>query len=737
MEKSSYFDLQAEVCCKAGEEALEEVVDLGLLITQEGGDPLSEDDDQLYSFQHKLFHELTAAFYVAHELEEGANISTFFSNWQKAYNNREVLGFIGEMISEKIWGGIRASIASYLSQVYTVAVFEQTDRSNSVMRLQEQFGQLRECMLPYFGRKEKRKKNFFSEVNSTFSSEICDHPFRHWVFMTCVHRSNENGEVDKYLNVSSATVDTLKGCLSIYDGITHIHLYDLLQENGQSGGILQDRQLNMRQNIKVVRFSTSADFYELSDRGVTSFDAVANLLLCQNSLQRLEISGDIESRHFICFQTIPDQFTENIAGYTKLTSVKLDIVYLKFPQYKALIDCAVEKTNPGLVLELRNINVTADEFTKSIVATLNPKVLKHTENLSTKIEYLDPESDYMRYCLTCVILPNPTKQILHLGNVKLRDEAKQITSALNKGCLDKLEELIVDSCEMTASTIADIAMLVELRRSIKFVSADDNAFGELSCQIPDHEGSLLYAIGKAEHVKLYPNTATFESDINTLSSETLCPELKCMELQKPTNYSKADKDRGQSMYDECIQHLVNAMDDHKLNHIEELDVSNIPCSQSQMQNLLGSLHNCSNLKIFRATENNLHESLDILARNKHESLQELQVDHCNLVAEDLDAIVNGIENNNFQQLKSINLRFNNILDDYVTTTTKKCGGSVAFYSFNPGNLTNENKDQQIRRQVFEEIVDFDVRDLRSRGHLEARNALFQHLWNIAGIDIGS
>ena len=69
------------------------MLELGLLMTEEPG-VMEEEDEELYSFQHKLLHEYTAAIYVSKQVEENPHfLSQHFPTHADIYNYREVIAF--------------------------------------------------------------------------------------------------------------------------------------------------------------------------------------------------------------------------------------------------------------------------------------------------------------------------------------------------------------------------------------------------------------------------------------------------------------------------------------------------------------------------------------------------------------------------------------------------------------------------------------------------------------------
>ncbi len=100
------------------------MLELGLLMTEEPG-VMEEDDEELYSFQHKLLHEYTAAIYVSKQIEENPHfLSQHFPTHMDIYNYREVIAFCVHILRSQNASLPLKCVICYVCDTFSDVVYE-------------------------------------------------------------------------------------------------------------------------------------------------------------------------------------------------------------------------------------------------------------------------------------------------------------------------------------------------------------------------------------------------------------------------------------------------------------------------------------------------------------------------------------------------------------------------------------------------------------------------------------
>ncbi len=682
---------------------------------------MSEEEDRLYSFHHKLFHEFTASRYVARAIEgDEEGFRKLFPDWKTLCDNREVLGFAGEILRKDTW----KQIAKAIEMMYTVAVQKvveecpQTDKDNKinsrVFPYQVQFLEVKQCILPYFGTEESREITFSEKINYVCLGQRTN---RELMSISCISMP---GNADRYIFAHTVSVHDLKLMLSFHQGITHVYVSDMLKGYGRAKQSNQrkyllgeaphakhqfnDEQLTgiQRHNIKCISIHQSQfQTFSPENADVAFFDSYADMLVNCDSLEHFHLSAlgmRYDLRLYYSFYVdMSDTITSDIKLLETLSSIKFDVVRLSFNQVKALMMFVADQINPTKELHLKHIVLTEKDTSRAVFEILNTNVIRCVCDLNVfhNMDIDNPVSITQGW-FDCVILSKPTRQCIEINNICLREKARLIVDSLCNGALNKLQKLTLYKCDIPASIV--VAIATELECHPCEVNLKGNAFCEID---KEHTNATLFgAIKMAENVIIYPNGATTEADINGAISTELCPKLKHVKLAEPSEIDEpmyGIYDEG--MYDECLDALINdIIEKGRMTLIHELDISKSLCSGNKLKDLLKQLHMCSNLKVLKTNENDLCNSVKFLTAEKHDNLHELHMEKCHLVKEDIVALSKGVKEGYFPQLGILKVRFNNVPEDLVTSEIKP---PLKVYSFTLGHRNYHYRDiwQKIAAEI--------------------------------------
>ncbi len=722
----------------------EQVLTLGIL-NREEHDAMSEEEDRLYSFHHKLFHEFTASHYVARVIEgDEEGFQKLFPDWKTLCDNREVLGFAGEILSKDNWNQIAKTIEAMYTKAVQKVVEEvpQTDKYNQkinsrVLPCQVQFLEVKQCILPYFGTKESREVKFLENINYVCLGQRTNEEL---MSISCISMP---GNADRYIFAHTVSVHDLKLMLSFHQGITHVFASNMLKGYGEAQQSNQikylfgdakdamnqftDEQLTQRHKIKCIFIHQDLrKTYASKNTDVAFFDSYAKMLVNCDSLKHFHLSActsGIFSDSYYCFyEHMSDKITSDIKLSKTLSSIKLDTVYLSLDQVKALMGFVADQVNPTKELQLKQIVLKEEDTPRAVLEILDTNVIKYVSDLNVfyNIDIDRNPVTITQGCFDCVILPKPTRQCIEIDNVCLREKARLIVDSLSNGALNKLQVLTLYKCDIPASVVAAIA--TELECHPCEVNLEGNAF----CEIDQGHtnATLLDAVKTAKNVLIYPNGAITTADINGAISTELCPNLKHVKLAEPSEIDEpiyGIYDEG--MYDECLDALINdIIKKGRVTLIQKLDVSKSLCSGNKLKDLLKQLHMCSNLKVLKTNENDLCNSVQFLTAEKHDNLHELHMEKCHLVREDIVALSESVNEGYFPQLGILNVRFNNVPENLVTSEIRP---PLEVYSFNSGDMDYHYRDiwQKIAAEIcfwYENSPNFTFGFLR--------NGLKQERW---------
>ncbi len=143
----------------AGPEALE----LGLLMTEEQ-DMTSEDDEELYSFQHKLIHEFVAAQYIASKMTNTDFLMENFVNSRDVENHVEVVCFCIDMAKSNAKDV--QCLVKYLTGKYAQTAVKLVDSGElSINEIYEWQSALVPMIQAFSGSQEEKERQFIQATS--------------------------------------------------------------------------------------------------------------------------------------------------------------------------------------------------------------------------------------------------------------------------------------------------------------------------------------------------------------------------------------------------------------------------------------------------------------------------------------------------------------------------------------------------------------------------------------------
>ncbi len=192
----------------AGTEALE----LGLLMTEEQ-DITSEDDEELYSFQHKLIHEFLAALYVSQEITLNVDfLNENFATCRDIEKHIEVISFCINIIASSSKDA--QSIVTFATGMFAERVGKQL--ANGELGMVEMY-EVQSALLPmqqaFSGSQEVKEAQFLDSSCIYISTSSDLHSPTYSLFLS--HCDRDKGETKLKLLQNTSQVRLLNCCSSI------------------------------------------------------------------------------------------------------------------------------------------------------------------------------------------------------------------------------------------------------------------------------------------------------------------------------------------------------------------------------------------------------------------------------------------------------------------------------------------------------------------------------------------
>ena len=186
----------------------------------EEGDVTSEQEVELFSFQHKLIHEYVAAHYVARQIALNPDFLYLTLKSHEMHDHIEVLGFCSDIVKND--SQILKSLIDQVSRVYSDAIVTNiTDtKLNCGGLFGARFREVIDAMLSAFVGKGEAEFVKFSKAFIHMGAHS-----QHY----CIYAAREvtPAVYERILIMSMASLNDFKAALSFYSGLTHIYLNDV------------------------------------------------------------------------------------------------------------------------------------------------------------------------------------------------------------------------------------------------------------------------------------------------------------------------------------------------------------------------------------------------------------------------------------------------------------------------------------------------------------------------------
>ena len=305
----------------AGAEAL----DLGLLMTEEL-DTNSEEDEEFYSFQHKLIHEYVAACYVARQVETNPTfLINAFTKCETIYEYIEVIGFCTYVL--KSYGDIQHlnSFVAHITSRFSQKVFDQIENDTCMIKpqLRDSYSEILSVMLPVFGDQQFERESNFAEICQGFI-HAASGPYRPpYILYAARHiQKGTTNSTERALLAYRSDWSDLIAALSLYSGITHLYLTEIGQSTHEYDDLFfddeEDNDNRKKLSIPLIGAQSShgittivkrhsIDFVQLSDSSLSDSDFI--------DLNKI-MSSSFNFRHLAICHTHVGTFSEHLVSAT-------------------------------------------------------------------------------------------------------------------------------------------------------------------------------------------------------------------------------------------------------------------------------------------------------------------------------------------------------------------------------------------------------------------------------------
>ena len=223
-----------------------EDLQVGLLMTEEA-DVMSEDDEELYSFQHKLIHEYVAACYIAQQIVENSDfLPLIFKTLDDILSNVEIVGFCAHIFKTQLKA--RDHFIEHITNIYACIIFEECVQKELITYVPDflyDFAAVMSYLLPVFGSTQHERETEFTKVSRAF---IKEEQTQCYIYASQSSATIEDEKVLMFIAISA--INELYNRLSRYQGITHLHIRNDVVQTGPKILTPDDRTYNFEEIIK-------------------------------------------------------------------------------------------------------------------------------------------------------------------------------------------------------------------------------------------------------------------------------------------------------------------------------------------------------------------------------------------------------------------------------------------------------------------------------------------------------
>ncbi len=559
----------------AGREALE----LGLLMTEEL-DVNSEEDEEYYSFQHKLIHEYVAACYVAKQVETNPTfLMDVFSTHEVIYQYIEVVGFCTHVLKSYADAQHVKLFVEHITERFSDNVFEQIENDSTAIKsdFRDRYSEILSVMLPAFGNGDSEREYNFTQMCKGFI-HTASAPYRPpYLLYAAKHIQNRKNSNERVLVAYRSDWSDLIAALSLYTGVTHLYLTEIGQATNEYDDLLFDDEddnfNNKKLSIPIMDTQDIHDFIQVVEKhsieGVRLFDS--NLSDSDFIDLGKIMASSVPLRHLAICRTHLRKFSEHLVSsmndrtFSRLTY--LDLSECGIP------DSVVCELVYGLnqCSDLEYVNLVGNTMIGAELQILRSKCTSRPLQSELIYRLLHSSQDSIKHHLVTALKKQVTIAELDLYNWKI-----------------PISELI----DFVAQ-LHHYANLMTVNLNGNSLPDTDLAFslseGEASGEVIQAE--LLTRIKQVADFTLVISNETAKADIDVLAK--YCPQLKCIELKKLAS----EQDRFKlELESENVKHLAKAKQNGCFCKLESVKINSLKFSVCILAPLSSVVHGCSKTK---------------------------------------------------------------------------------------------------------------------------------------------
>ena len=603
-----------------------DLLELGLLMTEEPG-VMEEDDEELYSFQHKLLHEYTAAIYVSKQIEENPHfLSQHFPTHADIYNYREVIAFCVHILRSQNASLPLKHVICYVCDTFSGFVYEKL--TNGMFETEFSFKHQFETMFKVI--LEAMASSKLTKASHIFSPNAYKY----------------KRKIGKY---NAEMIPRVKGRSGLTPAFSPANLHSQVVVSNQTPlgyTMSETKHMAVTSSYHTLHMVTSHQSHatkrmisliehEFYPWEISKSTNKENCLLIPAGQKLPEHVLDRTS--FICCK-ISDKHSVDLSNYinqcnTLLGTLNIDnpvlsnhgkrpveTLFNALSRYGCLeslivrgIDSSEEDSNSLHLLtehlhtSLVKLGLSSCRLTRANIKALAAGIeagrfpnLQQVDLSISDISKSLPKSLHLIHLL-------PGLEELDLGMKDISNSLHLLTEHLHAS----LVSLNVNSCKLTRADIKALAAGIEAERFPK-LKAVDASFNDL---------------GKSLHLlTVHLHTSLVKLDISYCK------------------LTRAD-----------IKALTAGIEAGRFPQLKEVDVKGNDLSKS-----LHLVHLLPGLKMLDVSRKDISNSLHLLAKRALTSLIKLNISNCNLTRADVKALAAGIEAKRFPRLKEVDVRGNDL-----------------------------------------------------------------------------
>ncbi len=600
-------------------------MELGLLMTEEH-DVNSEEDEEYYSFQHKLIHEYVAACYVAKQVETNPTfLMDVFTTHEVIYQYIEVVGFCTHVLKSYANAKHMKLFVEHITERFSDKVFEQIENDCTAIQsdFRDRYSEILSVMLPAFGDGDSEREYNFTQMCRGFI-HAAHGPYRppYILYAAGTKQRNRQDSEDRALIIYRCDWSELMAALHLYTGLTHLYINEVGQSSHEYDDLFidneDDDERSKQLSIPLKNSPGDEDIIQVgkshclrtvwlsgSNLSDSEFRELGEIVVMSSRLRRLEVCNMIAGN------------MADSSGFRQGLSMCHELQHLVLPGLKFKETGNLCQTISKLynLTRLDLSNTYLGMFANHVVSAMTNRALSKLTHLNlgacgipdTAIFciiynlYRCPELRYVNLSVNAEL--GEKFEVLYTDGCSSRALTGELVHRLVQGpkystiqhfvlALREqvnIEKLDVSNCEIPVSVMIGIVVQLHHCAKLKSVNLNANSFPEIDLvfSLREDEASgeviqaeLLARIKQVTHFTLVISNETAKADIDTLAMH--CPQLKELELGQQYYGGSSNEE----LVAENIKHIANVIQAGSFSQLQDVDSSCLRVTVSTLLPLL-------------------------------------------------------------------------------------------------------------------------------------------------------